>query len=139
MSKFTDGKDRKWVLEINPPVMKRVKLATGCNLGTTLTDEAELEKLGRDVILLVDIIFAIVQPEAEKRGVSEQDFGESLVGDAYHDAVTAFSHAIIDFCPSRAREMMPTNTAMTNGQTKKKKKRSPMSTRPASSLQVLPE
>jgi len=56
-----------------------------------------LTRLGTDVILLCDVIFALVKPQADAAGVSDQEFAAALGGDVVLAAQTAFYEELVDF------------------------------------------
>jgi hypothetical protein len=83
--------------------MKRVKSLTGFNLGSALANEGQMQELHSDLALIADVVYGLCQPEAEKRGVSDEEFGESLVGDAYIAMLDALRESITDFFPKEDR------------------------------------
>lgn len=60
-------------------------------------DPPLLTRLGTDVILLCDVIFALVKPQADAAGVSDQEFAAALGGDVVLAAQTAFYEELVDF------------------------------------------
>ena len=102
MPSFTDKAGHVWRLDLNITTIKRVKSLTGVDL---LSDDyAEtLVELGRDVIKLVDVLFAIAQPQTEAAGITGEQFGEGLAGDIINDATDAFINALIEFFPSEKK------------------------------------
>ena len=60
-------------------------------------DPPLLTKLGTDVILLCDVIFALVKPQADQQGVTDEQFGASLGGEAILMAQTALYEELVDF------------------------------------------
>jgi hypothetical protein len=103
MRTFKDGSGRTWTLAINVDAIKRVRGLIGVNL-LEIIDGREgklLERLMTDPVLLVDVVFAVCKPEADKAGVSNEDFGRSMAGDAIELATTALLEELVDFFPSR--------------------------------------
>jgi len=49
------------------------------------------------VILLCDVIFVLVKPQADAAGVSDEQFAAALGGDAILAAQTAFYEELVDF------------------------------------------
>lgn len=49
------------------------------------------------MILLCDVIFALVKPQADAAGVSDQEFAAALGGDVVLAAQTAFYGELVDF------------------------------------------
>jgi hypothetical protein len=99
---FTDTAGRAWLVEINAWQLKRVRQAVGVELGKMGVEE--LANLVGDVERFVDVLFELVR--AEKHGVTTEDFGCSLGGDALESAVYAFWRAWANFCPSQTRQVM---------------------------------
>ncbi|MCP4140896.1 MAG: hypothetical protein GY755_11500 [Chloroflexi bacterium] len=65
------------------------------------------EKKRKDnTMLLLDICFILAQSNAPHKELSEDDFFESLNGDAIHDLSIAFLEALQDFTPSPAMKMI---------------------------------
>lgn len=107
MATFCDSKGREWVIAFTVPVMKRVKDRTEIHLGHLLNDECRLLKeVTGDVITFADVLFLMVQNQAEAASVTDTEFGESLAGDAFEAAVDAFMQALQDFSPSRTRPLI---------------------------------
>ena len=109
MPKFVDREERSWQVAINVASMKRVKDATGINLGMLLVDNMKpLADLMQDPIMLVDVIYVLCKPDADKRGISDVEFGESLAGESFEKACDAFMEALIDFFPKRQGDLLRT-------------------------------
>lgn len=101
MRRFTDNAGREWVVSVNVAAVKRVRALTGVDL-LGLLDPAQgvSEKLA-DPVTLCDVLFAVVQPDADRRGVTSDDFGASMAGDAIDAAVRALLPEVVDFSQSR--------------------------------------
>jgi len=117
MKTFTDNEGRSWTVEVNVAALKRVKGLAGVDLLEVL-DGALIERLIRDPVLLCDALYAVCKPEADEKGVSDEDFGRAMAGDAIEHATAALLDEIVSFCPSprdRAalgRVLAATRTAM---------------------------
>lgn len=117
MKRFTDNAGRAWDIEINVAALKRVKGLTGVDLLGVL-DGTLIEQLIRDPVLLCDVIFAACKPEADRQGITDEEFGRAMAGDAIEHAAAALLDEIVSFCPSprdRAalgRVLAATRTAM---------------------------
>lgn len=99
MRSFKDNEGRQWAVDINVAALKRVRGLTGTDL-MQVVEGTLIEKLIRDPILLCDVVYAICKPEADGRGVSDEDFGRSMAGDAIEHATTAVLEELVGFCPS---------------------------------------
>jgi len=102
MKTFTDNAGRDWVIEINVASLKRVKGLTGTDLiGLAVSmDTSVAERLASDPILLCDVLYAVCKPQADERGVSDEEFGRAMAGDAIESATVALLEDIVGFCPS---------------------------------------
>ena len=98
MKTFTDSAGRTWTVSLTIDAAKRVKGLLDVNL---LELEAGapplLTKLGTDMILLCDVIFALLKPQADAAGVSDEQFGAALGGEVILAAQTAFYEELVDF------------------------------------------
>jgi hypothetical protein len=95
---FVDSQGRTWQLALTIDAVKRVRGLLGVNLlELEQGDPPLLTRLGTDVILLCDVIFALVKPEADRVGVTDEQFGAALGGDAILAAQKAFYEELIDF------------------------------------------
>lgn len=108
MHSFTDNKGRVWEIDINIAAARRVKSLVGVNIVALYENKFErLAGLLSDPIAICDVIFAIVKPEADRQGVTDEQFGEAMAGDSIEQAAEAFYRAIVDFCPNpRMRKVM---------------------------------
>lgn len=104
---FKDNEGRVWHLEIDPWAMKRVRGRTGVNLGTLLNDNLKpFRELVADPITFVDVLWVLCEEQAQKAGVTDEQFGRALRGDPLEEAGSAFEEAYLLFCPSRTRRVM---------------------------------
>jgi len=98
MRDFTDSAGRTWTVSLNIDAAKRVRSLLDVNLlELEAGDPPLLTRLGTDVILLCDVIFALVKPQADAASVSDEQFGAALGGDAILAAQTAFYEELVDF------------------------------------------
>ena len=105
MRTFTDSMGRSWSLEITVATLKRVRAVAGVDLieaaGGTL-----LDRLVADPVLLGDVLYACVKPQADERKITDEDFGRSLAGDAIDHATTALLEEFVAFFPSPRRRVL---------------------------------
>jgi hypothetical protein len=105
MHTFTDALGRSWSIEITVSTLKRVRALAGVDLieaaGGTL-----LDRLVADPVLLGDVLFACVKPQADERKISDEDFGRSLAGDAIDTATTALLEEFVAFFPKPRRQVL---------------------------------
>ena len=105
MHTFTDTQGRIWTLAITIDTVKRVRALTGTDLLSVAGGDL-LERLSTDAVLLADILYAVVKPEADAKQVSDVDFGRALAGDVIGLATTALLEDIIDFFPAPKRALL---------------------------------
>jgi len=107
MKTFTDTTGRTWDVVVNVDTIKRVRDLLGVNLlGIVEPGNDLVDRLAEDVILVCDVLFAVVKPQATERNVSDADFGRALSGDVIDVATTALLEELIDFFPSRRRAIL---------------------------------
>jgi len=98
MKTFTDSAGRTWTVSLTIDAAKRVKGLLDVNLlELEAGDPPLLTRLGTDVILLCDVIFALIKPQADAAGVSDEQFGAALGGEVILAAQTAFYEELVDF------------------------------------------
>jgi len=109
MHAFRDTAGRTWQLSVTFGSAKRVKALLGINLlELEGGDPPLLTRLGTDVMLLCDVIFALIKPQADALGVSDEQWAEAMGGDAILAAQTALYEELTDFFQSRGRRDVAT-------------------------------
>jgi hypothetical protein len=113
-----DAKGGTWDIIINVSSMRRVRDLVGVNLMDVAGGEI-LNNLSKDPVLFVDVLYAILKPQAEAKKITDEEFGESLNGDALDEASKELVEGLISFFPRAkgnvmrlAAERMETLTAM---------------------------
>jgi len=107
MRTFADNAGRTWTLSLSFGAVKRVRGLLDVNL--LELDKGEpplLTRLGTDPILLVDVIFAVIKPQADGLGVTDEQWAESMGGEAMLAAQKAFYEEVADFTRSQGRPDM---------------------------------
>lgn len=98
MTTFQDAEKRTWQVGLTVDSIKRVKALLQVDLTEPLAGEPPLmTRLALDVILLCDVLFALVKPQADAAGVTDEQFGASLGGEAIIAAHDALMEAWVDF------------------------------------------
>lgn len=92
MQNFTDNKNREWSITMDQQTVDRVYSDTQANLTTA----SVLDQLVASPELLVDVIYSLIRPQAEQRGIAPDDFGRSLRGNAVAHATNAMLLALVD-------------------------------------------
>jgi hypothetical protein len=98
MKTFTDTAGRTWTLSLTIDAAKRVKGLLDVNLlELEAGDPPLLTRIGTDVILLCDVIFALVKPQADTSGVTDEQFAAALGGETILAAQTALYEELVGF------------------------------------------
>jgi hypothetical protein len=106
MYDFRDNKGRLWSIRMTLGAVKRVREKLGADLlRPDAGDPPLVTMLHLDRILLFDVIFALIQPQADEAQpkVSEADFQDAIDGTVSHLAYSAFMGAWADFFRDAAR------------------------------------
>jgi hypothetical protein len=104
MHTFNDTLGRTWTVTINVDAIRRVRSLLNIDLLDAIEGKL-LERLVADPVLLCDILFALIQPEADAKQVSDEDFGRALGGEVLDHATTALLEELVDFFPSGRRQV----------------------------------
>lgn len=105
MHTFQDLTKREWRIIITVGAIRRVQQLTGVDLLEAITTDLP-QRLVHNPVLLVDILYALCKPQAEKDGITDEQFGEAMGGDSIESATTAFLEELVDFFPQRRRELL---------------------------------
>ena len=112
MQTFKDNEGRTWAVAVDVAAIKRARTLAGFDLAGVLDRREDAERLARDPVLLVDVLYAVCKPEADARGVSDEAFGAAMGGDAIALATEALIEGIVSFSPNpRVRAMHRTALA----------------------------
>ncbi len=113
MKTFSDNAGRSWTIALNVGALKRVRAL--CDVDLMAAVEGKLvERLVSDPVLLCDVLYAVCKAEADVKGISDEEFGQALSGDAIDAATTALLEELVDFFPKRRREVLRTALAKMN-------------------------
>lgn len=96
MRRFTDTKNREWEIAVTVGTAKRVRDLVQVDLFKIHETLASLESL-EGIEKLVNILFAVIEPQAKSQGVTDVDFGESLGGETLKTAWESLLGELIDF------------------------------------------
>ena len=99
MKCFTDNAGRSWTIAINVDAIKRVRGLVDVDLLEVIEGKL-IDRLIRDPVLLCDVVYAVCKPEADQKGVSDEDFGRAMAGDAIEQATGALLEELVGFSPS---------------------------------------
>lgn len=109
MTQFTDRHGNAWHIDITIASLRRVRSMMGLDLANiTLPrdgghDQPLMTELAMAPDLLVDVVYVLVKPQADAREMSDEQFGESLDGEALASLQDAFWEALRLFFHSTRR------------------------------------
>ena len=112
MKQFKDMNGRTWEVSMNVAALKRVRDLLDIDLmQLPIVDENDpeaslLHRLGTDPVVLVDVLFVMVKPQADATGVTDDQFAEALGGDALADGSEALIAECISFYRPAVRETL---------------------------------
>ena len=106
MHRFRDRKNREWTLEANFGSYGRVKAATGVKLYDIATENRECLTQLTDVLILGQVLWSMVEPQAQAIGVCPEDFAGAFDGDVIETAYNALLDEMLFFCPTRQRKVL---------------------------------
>jgi len=105
MLTFRDNANRTWTVAVTVASVKRVRAMVGLDL----LDAGEgrvFDRLATDPVLLVDVLYAVCKPELDAAGVTDEQFGEALAGDAIDRATDALLEDLVAFFPTARRKVL---------------------------------
>ena len=102
MKTFTDAASRTWEVTVNVGAVRRVRDLLGVDLMDVAGGDL-LERLADDPVLLVDVLYVLVKPQADAKSITDEDFGRGMVGGVLDEAASALMKELLDFFPSTQR------------------------------------
>jgi len=104
MKEFIDSTGKKWVLSLTIDAVKRCRDLLNINLlEPEKGDPPLLTQIGTDEILFCDLLYCLCKPQLDQAGITDEQFGQSLGGDAILSASRAFYEEMVDFFRKRGR------------------------------------
>lgn len=98
MKSFKDSEAREWHISINVATLKRVRGAfPNDEIDLAQLDPKLLQRLHAESILLVDVVYVLCRGQAEKRNVTDEQFGAAMAGTSIGAARQALLTELLDF------------------------------------------
>src|SRR5262245_64858996 len=94
--KFQDASGNEWQLCLTYPPMKRMRQA-GLDPFEFVTQPKTVEMLMQNAELLVRILWSWLEPELDRRQITQDAFAELLGGEAIAEAFVAVRDEVLDF------------------------------------------
>ena len=102
MSKFQDNKDRNWIIDIRVSTARKVLKETGVDL----LDISSYETVFSSTLSLIEILLVLTKEQRHERGITEEDFVDSLAGDAAVEAVGVLIDGVVEMFPEEQKKML---------------------------------
>lgn len=104
MKCFRDSDGRQWYIKLNLDTLERVEAATSVALDDIASANPASVAALASAVTLGKVLWAIVEPDAGKRGVSREQFFEAMGGDEIDAARKMLLEEQIFFSPPAWRE-----------------------------------
>jgi hypothetical protein len=115
MPSFRDSSGKTWEVRVDVAAVKRVLDLAQVDL-RVIESGKTLAELALDPIKLVDTLYAVVKPQVDAAGLSDEQFAALFAGDVLEQAATALIDGILDFFPaSQRRALAKLRTAIDRG------------------------
>ena len=105
MKTFKDNADRTWTVTVNVDAIKRVRSLLSIDLMEAVEGKL-IERLIGDPVLLCDVIYSVCKEDADAKGITDEEFGRAMAGDAIELATTALLEELVDFFPQGKRQLL---------------------------------
>lgn len=105
MKTFKDNADRTWTVTVNVDAIKRVRSLLSIDLMEAVEGKL-IERLIGDPVLLCDVIYCVCKDDADAKGITDEEFGRAMAGDAIELATTALLEELVDFFPQGKRQLL---------------------------------
>jgi hypothetical protein len=102
-AQFTDDRHRTWRIVLNYSLAKRLRDVTALDFVNYQDGKALLAIHDSDE-KLVQVLWLLCEPQAQAAGVSEEEFGAGLGGDALEQGIEALEQALLNFSRPAKRQ-----------------------------------
>lgn len=99
---FTDTEGRAWTVEVTTSTVTRCRNVLNVDLMEAI-EGSLIPKLVNDPMLLVDVLYVVLKPQADAMGVTDEQFGEALGRGKLWEARDCLASAIVFFSPPEKR------------------------------------
>jgi hypothetical protein len=109
MPQFTDLKGQVWNIEITIADVKRLRNRMDLDVLAITGDKREevIERLA-DPITMFDVLYVTVEPQAQKLGINDEEFGLRVGMELIEKASVLWWEALVNFSPPTRREALRT-------------------------------
>ena len=98
MRTFRDNEGRTWTVDLTIGAANRVRTLLGVDLLALTDGEPRLiDRLTNDLALQIDVVFALIRPQVEAAGLTDEQWAASMGGEAAAKAIAVFWEELLDF------------------------------------------
>lgn len=108
MKPFQTSDGAKYEIAVNVATVKRVRDLTGINLLGLVGDQKAVSDLFEDDVKFCEVLCAVVRPQLEAAGKSDDDFFAAINGDVIETAAEALLAEIVNFFQEPRRTLLKT-------------------------------
>jgi len=124
VNQFIDTKNRPWVLKVTIGKIRKIRDTLGIDINDALDPtKTIIDNMANDPVLMFDVIYLCCEEQLAQKGVSLEDFSESISGDTIVGASSALVNAILDFFPGGKTEVIRESLALKEKMMKRIKKK----------------
>lgn len=105
MKSFKDATGQEWLIGVTVDTIKRVRDLANVDL-LSILDGKLVEQLTADPILLCNVVYIVCKPDADERGISDEQFGQRMGGDSIDGATSALLEELVNFFPVAKRRVL---------------------------------
>lgn len=102
--KATDGTE--YAVNVNVASVKRVRELTGVNLLGLVDDQKSVGELFADDVRFCEVMCAVVRPQLEQAGKTDDDFFSSINGEVIEAAAEALLAEVVNFFHEPRRTLL---------------------------------
>lgn len=103
----------QYTTRIDVVALQRVKTLAALDLIALVRGQLANE-MAADPIVLCEALWALIKPQADANGLTQEAFYRGLRGDVLAEATRALLEGVADFFPTRERELMMAALAKAN-------------------------
>lgn len=105
MQSFTDADGRTWEIKIDSHQEERLHARLGLNLADALTGDLFLDWAAQPA-KMARLAWILIEPQAESRGVTPEDFGQAIYGETFDALEGALVDEVLHFFPRSQRQIL---------------------------------
>jgi hypothetical protein len=98
VAQFYDKLGDVWTIDLDVDLIRKVKRETGVDLAAMFTP-AGLQQLSGETLQIFDVVYSLIEAQANARGLNARDFAKRFSGQTIEDCEAALLDAGLDFLP----------------------------------------